>query len=68
MDTHTIFSTVLKVWKISFKNLGRGFLGGSVVKNPPANAGDIGWIPGSREIAHATEQPSPWTTTTEPVL
>ena len=24
-----------------------GFPGGSVVKNPPANAGDIGLIPGS---------------------
>ena len=24
-----------------------GFLGGSVVKNPPANAGDMGSIPGS---------------------
>ena len=24
-----------------------GFPSGSVVKNPPANAGDIGWIPGS---------------------
>ena len=23
-----------------------GFLGGSVVKNPPANAGDVGSIPG----------------------
>ena len=23
-----------------------GFLGGSVVKNPPANAGDVGLIPG----------------------
>ena len=23
-----------------------GFLGGSVVKNPPANAGDMGSIPG----------------------
>ena len=23
-----------------------GFLGGSVVKNPPANAGDLGSIPG----------------------
>ena len=22
------------------------FPGGSVVKNPPANAGDVGWIPG----------------------
>ena len=27
-------------------NLG-GFPGGSVVKNPPTNAGDVGWIPGS---------------------
>ena len=26
----------------------KGFPGGSVVKNPPANAGDIGSIPGSR--------------------
>ena len=25
-----------------------GFPGGSVVKNPPANAGDVGSIPGSR--------------------
>ena len=24
-----------------------GFSGGSVVKNPPANAGDLGSIPGS---------------------
>ena len=22
-----------------------GFLGGSAVKNPPARAGDVGWIP-----------------------
>ena len=28
-------------------NLTLGFLGGSVVKNPPANAGDAGSIPGS---------------------
>ena len=26
----------------------RGFPGGSVVKNPPANAEDAGWIPGLR--------------------
>jgi len=58
------FSTVLNVWKISLKI----WAGGSVVKNPPANAGDMGWIPGSREIPHATEQLSPCTTTTEPVL
>ena len=29
------------------KNSLRGFHGGSVVKNPPANAGDAGLIPGS---------------------
>ena len=28
-------------------NSNEGFLGGSVVKNPPANAGDAGLIPGS---------------------
>ena len=28
-------------------NSNEGFLGGSVVKNPPANAGDGGSIPGS---------------------
>ena len=27
-------------------NSNEGFLGGSVVKNPPANAGDTGLIPG----------------------
>ena len=27
----------------------RGFPGGSVVKNPPANAGDTGSIPGLKE-------------------
>ena len=26
-----------------------GFPGGSVTKNPPANAGDSGWIPGSED-------------------
>ena len=26
----------------------KGFPGGSVLKNPPANAGDVGSIPGSR--------------------
>ena len=28
------------------KNPGQSFPGGSVVKNPPANAGDVGSIPG----------------------
>ena len=26
--------------------LNMGFPGGPAVKNPPANAGDMGWIPG----------------------
>ena len=31
-------------------NGGFGFPGGSVVKNPPANAGDVGLIPGLRRF------------------
>ena len=68
MDTHTIFFNCFECLENFIKNLGRGFPGGSVVKNPPANAGDMRWIPGSREIPHATEQLSPCTTTIEPVL
>ena len=47
------------------------FPGGAVVKNPSANAGDTGLIPGPicrRKIPHAMEQQSWWATTTEPVL
>ena len=47
------------------KKLLADFLGGAVVKNPPANAGFNPW-PG--KIPHATEQLSPCTTTTEPAL
>ena len=32
--------------QILFKILGKGFLGGTVVKNLPANAGDMGSSPG----------------------
>ena len=46
----------------------QGFPGGTVVKNLPANAGDMGSIPWSRKIPHAMEQLSPCTTTTEPAL
>ena len=31
---------------LALKKYLEGFLGGSVVKNPPANAGDTGLIPG----------------------
>ena len=32
--------------KLPFKSEQEGFPGGSVVKNSPANAGDLGFIPG----------------------
>ena len=39
-----------------------------MVKNPPANAGDSGLIPGwGTKIPHAAEQLRPGATTTEPV-
>jgi len=41
--------------------------GGSAVKNPLANAGDMGLIP-DPEIPHAPEQLSLRSTTTEPVF
>ena len=41
----------------------RGFPGGSVVENLPADAGDTGLIPGP----HAEEQLNPCATTTKPV-
>ena len=44
------------------------FPGGSVVKNPPCNAGDMGSIPGwGTKIPHAMEQISPQATSTETV-
>ena len=44
----------------------RGFPGGSVVKNPSANAGDMGGIL-MWGIPHAMEQLNPCATSTEPV-
>ena len=46
----------------------RGFPGGAVVKNPPANARGHGFEPWPRKIPNAAEQLSPCTTTTEPAL
>ena len=57
---------MLHVTYISIK-LEEGFPGGSVVKNLPAKAGDIGSIPG-RKIPRATQQLSPCGITVEPVL
>ena len=45
-----------------------GFPGGTVVKNPPASAGDTGSSPSLGRFPHAAEQLSPCTTTTDPVL
>ena len=42
------------------------FTGGPMVKNPPANAGNTGSIPGL-EKSHMSGQLSLYTTTTEPV-
>ena len=52
----------------SQKKLSLGFAGGSVVKNPSANPGDMGLIPdlGGSHGAHATEQLSPCATALEP--
>ena len=49
------------------KNQLSDFPGGTVVKNPPANAGDTGSVPGLGKIPHAVEQLSLCTTTAEPV-
>ena len=55
--------------KEDFKKSYRGFPGGSVVKNLPANAGDTSSVPhAGRKIPHAVEQVSPRTTTTGPAL
>ena len=45
----------------------RGFPGGAVVENLPANAGHTGSSPGLGRFPHAAEQLSPCATTTEPV-
>ena len=58
----------LKIKNSSYKNNAWDFPGGSVVKNPPANAGDTGSSPGPGRFPHAAEQLSLCATTTEPVL
>ena len=52
--------------KMSLKKIIKGFPGGTVVKNPLANAGDTGLSPGLGR-SHMP-QLSPCSTTTEPVL
>ena len=43
----TFFLSVTKNYHFRLSPLPRGFPGGLVVKNPPANSGDVGLIPGS---------------------
>ena len=57
--SHSVLYYSLKVLLLDFP-------GGSVVKNPPASAGDR-FKPWSGKIPHATEQLSPQATTMEPV-
>ncbi|KAI4580836.1 hypothetical protein MJG53_010378 [Ovis ammon polii x Ovis aries] len=44
------------------------FPGSPMVKNPPANAEDVGFDPWSRKIPHSTGQRNACVTTTEPAL
>ena len=48
------------------KKLFEGFPGDPVVKNPLANAGDTGLIPGPGRFPHVTGQLSLCSTATEP--
>ena len=59
---------ISNTWKFRLhKNMREGFPGGSVVKNPPANAGDTGFDPWARKFPYALEQLNPCITNTEPV-
>ena len=63
----------MKIMEISNKNklLKAGnmdFPGGTVDKNPPANAGAQGFDPWSGKIPHAPEHLSPCATTIQPSL
>ena len=51
--------------KVVKKTFGLGFPGGTVVKNPSANAGAHGFERRSGKIPHAAERLSPCATTTE---
>ena len=57
-----------KLFPLNIIRITEDFSGGTVVKNPFANAGDTGSIPSLGKIPHAAEQLSPCATTTEPAL
>ena len=54
--------------RINQKDVREDFLGGAVVKNPPANAGETGSSPGPGRSHMPAGQLSPCAATTEPVL
>ena len=58
--------TIQIIHDFEWKKSDRGFPRGSVVKNLPANAGNMGLIHWSGKIPHAAEQLSPCATPTEP--
>ena len=68
MNRHTKYLLENRFWVADFtfhKISERGFPGGAVVENLPANAGDT-FEPWSGKIPHAAEQLGPWATITEP--
>ena len=61
-ETHSL------IQKVGKKGKKYQVVGGTVVKNPPANARGHGFEPWSGKILRAAEQLSPCATTTEPAL
>ena len=63
-----MFMIIQIIHDFEWKKSDRGFPHGSMVKNMPANAGNMGSIFWSGTIPHAAKQLSPCAATTEPVL
>ena len=67
MSVNVCFSLIQRTADtFNTKTSTQGFPGDSVVKNPPANAGDMGWIPDPGRSHMLWGKAC--TTTTEPVL
>ena len=63
-ERHPAASAFLVAFLYCGQKQPEGFPGGPVVKNLPANVGDMGLIPGpGTEIPYAAGQLSPWATT-----
>ena len=62
---NTVVARGTGCWGSLQEDIKKAFPGGSVVKNPPANAGDRGLIPGLWKIPHGIEQLSLGTATPE---